>query len=207
MPGKPYLIAIAGMSCSGKSTIARAVAAELPATIFQLDEYYLNLDHLPPEERARYDFDRPQALDEVLIAEHIEALARGEAIQQPVYDFARHTRTDRTTVVESKDVIIIEGLFTLYWERVRRICGTKVFVEASHGECLPRRTARDIVERGRTAESVLEQYEATVRPGADAYVLPSKGFADVLVDGTQPIALAAQAILRHVKNNPATREK
>src|SRR5207302_224545 len=84
---------VAGMSCTGKSTIAEAIAAKVPASIFRLDEYYLNLDHLSPDERARYDFDRPDSLDETLIVQHIHQLAAGNPIQQPVYDFARHTRT------------------------------------------------------------------------------------------------------------------
>jgi uridine kinase len=194
----PYLIAIAGMSCSGKSTLAKALASRLPATIFRIDEYYLNLDHLPPEERARYDFDSPQALDQELIMQHIRELAAGREIQQPVYDFTRHTRTDRTTVLRPNEFIIVEGLFTLYWEPVRALYRTKVFMNAGHDVCLPRRKTRDIVERGRTAESVIEQYAATVRPGADAYVLPSRSYADLVLDGTQPVELSAEAVLQHI---------
>ena len=199
---KPYLIAIAGMSCSGKSTIAEAIAAKVPSAIFRLDEYYLKLDHLAPEERVRFDFDRPDAFDETLIVQHIYQLAAGNPIQQPVYDFARYTRTGKTTVLEPNDYVIVEGIFALYWERMRALYGTKVFVEASHNVCLPRRQSRDVAERGRTPESVITQYEKTVRPGADEFVVPCKQYADVVVDGSQPVVRSVKAILSHIHRRP-----
>lgn len=143
------------------------------------------------------NFDEPDALDRGLLFEHLSQLARGTDIRVPVYDFARHTRAAETTLLRAEAFIIVEGLFALYWEEVRALFGTSVFVTAEDGLCFERRLERDTRERGRSAESVLEQYRHTVRPMAERYVLPTRAFADVVVAGTGSLDVSAAAVLAH----------
>src|SRR5437867_2381765 len=141
MPSKPYLIGIAGPSGSGKTSVARKIAALLPATIFSLDSYYFDLSHLPLAERKGTNFDHPDSHDFNLLNKHLHELAEGKEIDRPIYDFLTHTCSQQTERVRASDVIIVEGLFTLYWSEIRSVFGTKVFVEAGHDTCLPRRLA------------------------------------------------------------------
>ncbi len=196
---KPYLIGIAGPSCAGKTELAKSLAATLAATTISLDAYYRELDHLSLAERARSNFDHPSALDRDLLASQMGALAQGAAIDLPVYDFATHARTTATRHIVPAEFVIIEGLFALYWEDLRALFGTRVFVEAPDDVCLERRVARDVRERGRTRASVLRQFAATVQPMAALYLLPTRAFADVVVSGLQPIATSAAAVLHHVQ--------
>jgi len=198
---RPYLIAIAGPSGSGKTTVARRLAASLPATIFSLDSYYFDLAHLSLEERARANFDHPDSLDSELLSQHLHELAEGKEIVRPVYDFSTHTRSKETERVRSNEYLIVEGLFTLYWSKIREIFGTKIFVDAAHDVCLPRRQARDINERGRTVESVLTQYAQTVRPMADQFINPTKQYADIVLDGCHAIEQSAAKVLAHIKQH------
>lgn len=195
---KPYLIAIAGCSGAGKSTLARYLKSRLPATIFDLDAYYYSLDHLAFEERAAQNFDHPDALDVAELTRNLRALAAGEAIERPIYDFTVHTRLRETQRVQPNEYIIVEGLFPLHWPQLRELFQTKVFVDAEHKTCLPRRQARDVAERGRTAESVQQQYERTVKPMAEQFIVPTKAYADVVVDGSLPVEHTAEAVLEHV---------
>ncbi len=199
----PYLIGIAGPSCAGKSELAKYLGAALPATHIGLDAYYRDLSHLPIEERARFNFDTPDALDHELLACQMQTLAGGQAIDLPVYDFATHSRTCRTELIAPGDFVIVEGLFALYWEDLRRLFGTCVYVEAADDVCLARRQVRDVRERGRTPESVLRQFRETVQPMAELYVRPSRAFAHVVVSGVQPIFSSAEAVLQHVKRSQA----
>ncbi len=199
----PYLIGIAGPSCAGKSELAKYLAAALPATTIGLDAYYRELSHFSLEERARFNFDEPGALDRDLLAAQMHALAGGQAIEVPVYDFATHSRTSRTERIEPADFMIVEGLFALYWEDLRRLFGTCVFVDATDEVCLARRQVRDVRERGRTAESVLRQFTETVQPMAELYVRPTRAFAHVVVSGVQPIFSSAESVLQHVKRAQA----
>src|SRR3954470_22124555 len=173
----PYLIAIAGPSCSGKTSVANRIAAELPSTIFALDHYYNDLGGLSYEEKSRVNFDHPDSLDSKLIIEHLRQLAAGQSVQQPTYDFATHSRTSQTELVTPREHVIVEGLFPLYWEELVPLYSTKVFMLADHDVCLPRREQRDIAERGRTRESVQQQYKDTVRPMTDAFVNPTRRHA------------------------------
>lgn len=191
----PLLIGIAGPSCSGKSELARRLAAALAAPILALDSYYLPLDHLTWEERARTNFDEPAALDEDLLASHLAALARGETIEKPVYDFARHTRAARSEPVAPAAFLIVEGLFTLHWPAVRSALALSVYVEACDEVCFRRRLDRDVRERGRTPQSVREQYDATVRPMAERYILPQRRHAAIVVSGEQPLEQTSAAVL------------
>jgi uridine kinase len=169
------------------------------AAVMTLDSYYRPMDDLPLEQRQRSNFDLPDALEWELLFEHLSRLSAGEAIDEPVYDFTRHTRALSNRRIEPREYVIVEGLFTLYWEEVRGALDTKVFVKTTPNLCFDRRLARDVAERGRTPESVREQYEKTVRPSAQTYIWPTERFADVVVSGEQPIETSTAAIVAEVQ--------
>jgi uridine kinase len=198
---KTYMIAIAGPSCAGKTETAKAVAKLLNARIVALDSYYLNLDHLTYEQRCRFNFDEPSALDQHLLVEQLRSVAAGNSIEVPVYDFTRHTRAAATQRIDPAPFLIIEGLFVLYWDDVRNLCDTTVYVDAPDDLCLERRKRRDVCERGRTIESVLNQYDETVRPMAAKYVWPSKERAGLVISGTDTIDHCALQVVQNIKRN------
>ena len=193
----PRLIAIAGPSCSGKTTLARHLAGRLPgsALLLPLDSYYRDLAQLPLGERHRFNFDEPAALDLPLLVGNLTDLARGRAVDKPVYLFPQHVRAPNPERVAPAPWIIVEGLFALYWEEVRRLCHTRIFVETPDELCLERRLERDTVERGRTRESILEQYTRQVRPMCQQHLLPTRAFADLVLDGGQPVELMAVPLI------------
>ncbi len=187
---KPFLIGIAGRSGAGKSEIARQLAGWLPGNppVVSLDSYYFAMDHVPLEERGKTNFDHPDSLDWALIEQHVAALARGESIEEPIYIFAAHTRAAETKPIRASRYIILEGLFTLHDERVRRHLGAKIFIETPDGVCYERRKERDVVERGRTVTDIDLQYNSTVRPMAAQYVVPTSQYADLVLRGDVPLA-------------------
>jgi uridine kinase len=197
---RPYLIGIAGPSCSGKTKLARHLSRLLSAVILPLDCYYFDLSHLPLAERARCNFDIPEALDHKLLLAHIAGLSQGREIPRPIYDFAVHSRTGRVETVKPGRFVLVEGLFALHWEEARKVFGTKVFVDLDDKLCLERRVARDVRERGRTPDSVLQQFSETVRPMAEAYIRPTQGFADVVIRGNDPIDHSAASVMAHVNS-------
>ena len=200
---RPYLIAIAGPSGSGKTELARRLAAVLPAPILSLDSYYRDAAHLRFVDRARINFDEPRSLDHELLAEQLAALSEGAEIAVPVYDFTHHVRTAEVHRMRGGEFVIVEGIFALYWEDVRKLARTKVYVDVADEICLARRLARDVRERGRSPQSVIEQYTATVRPMAELYVHPTRRFADVVAGGCDPVEQLADAVLAHVEPNRA----
>jgi uridine kinase len=195
---KAYLIGVAGPSCSGKSAIARRLGVALGASILSLDSYYRDLSHLPMDERARVNFDDPAAMNHDLLVSQIRQLASGISIDKPIYDFAHHTPGREVDHIVATEFLIVEGLFTLHWPAVREMLDTSVFISASHDVCLERRMARDIRERGRTVESVTEQYRDTVRPMCDRYILPSEKHADLVLTGMNLLEQSAQCIIAWV---------
>jgi uridine kinase len=191
----PHLIGIAGPSCAGKSELALWLALRLDAPVLNLDHYYVDMADLPLEERARRNFDEPAALEHTLILEHARRLAAGASIRAPRYDFVTHTRTHSEQLITPGHYVILEGLFALHWPEVRAFLSTKLFVSAPDEVCLKRRLARDVVERGRTPESVRWQFETTVKPMAHQHLLPAQVYADLVLVGTEPIdALGARAL-------------
>lgn len=199
MSKRVHTIGIAGPSASGKTAIANALAQALGSGTAALscDGYYRDLSHLRCAERAKANFDHPDAIDHKLLAAHLGKLRSGEAVEDaPKYSFKTHTRLAETVRLEPKPIIIVEGLHVLHWPHVRGLLDFRVYVDASHQVCLARRVARDLRERGRSEENCREQYERTVRPMAEQYVIPSKDHADLVVDGTGPTGDSVQSVLR-----------
>jgi uridine kinase len=185
LPFPPSIIGIAGASGSGKTTLAAELARELDGIHFPLDNYYLDLSHLPPPERVKENFDDPALIESPLLVEHVAALSRGEAIERPLYDFSRHIRVpDRTETMEPGAFVLVEGLFALFYADLLPLYQLRIFIDTPDDICFDRRMRRDTVERGRSAESVRRQYEATVRPSSFAFVRPSAANADLVIDGT-----------------------
>jgi uridine kinase len=203
MPAKIYLIGIAGPSGAGKTYLARRLAAALHAKVVALDRYYRDLSHLSFEERAAINFDAPQALEHELLIAQVARLRNAEAVQLPVYDFGSHTRAAATEILRPSDVLLVEGLFALHWPELRELLGTKVYVDLDDEICLARRQQRDIRERGRTPESVIEQYTATVAPMAQHYVRPTIAYADVVVCGDEPVQHGVTRVLAHYQQQIA----
>jgi len=185
---KPHIIGIAGPSNSGKTELARQLARRLPGTsIVSLDSYYRGMEEIPLEDRKRVNFDHPDSLEWPLLEQHLKALAAGLPFEEPVYSFADYARSAETKPIVPSDFVIVEGLFVFHWPELRALLDTKVYVETDPSVCFNRRLLRDVRERGRTPQSVCEQYERTVRPGAAWFVVPTRKFADLVVSGEEPL--------------------
>ena len=191
---RPLIIGIAGGSGSGKSTLAHRIADALPgarASFLDMDAYYRDHAHLPLEDRRRVNWDHPEAFDTALLAAHLEALARGEPIEKPTYDFVQHRRATETIRIEPADVVVIDGILLLVDERVRDACDVKIFVDTEADVRLIRRIRRDMAVRGRPLEEILDQYLTTVQPMHLQFVEPSKRYADLIIPrgGENPVAI------------------
>ena len=182
--GRPLFIAIAGGSGSGKTTIARSVVDLVGrdhVIFIQQDAYYRDQRHLSLEERVEINYDHPDALDLELMVEHLDGLRNGQPIELPVYNFSSHTRTDETVTLVPKAAVIVEGILVLSDVELRSRFDLRVFIDTDADLRLIRRLNRDIIDRGRTVESVLDQYERDVRPMRDMFVEPSKRYADIII--------------------------
>jgi len=196
LPFRPVVMGIAGASGSGKTTLAAELARELDGVHFPLDNYYLDLSHLPFAERVRANFDDPALIESTLLAKHVATLARGEAIERPLYDFSQHIRIpDQTETVRPGPLVLVEGLFALYYRELLPLYHLGVYVDTPDDVCFDRRMRRDMTERGRSAESVRLQYERTVRPASMAHVRPSAVNADLTVDGTAALDWKVEQVL------------
>ena len=181
---KPFVIGVAGGSGSGKSTVTRQVLASVGpdmASVLYQDDYYLDQSHMSPEERRKTNYDHPQAFDWPLMVQHLQALRRGEAIEMPSYDFTQDNRASKTIHLKPAPVIVVEGLFALYDADLRKMMSLKIFVDTAPDVRFIRRLQRDMAERGRTAESVINQYMDTVRPMHKQFIEPTKRRADVIL--------------------------
>jgi uridine kinase len=178
------IIGISGGTGSGKTTVAQKIIASVGAdsvVYLQQDSYYRNVGDMPIELRHRVNFDHPDAFDTDLMMNHIEALRAGECIEQPIYDYATHSRKAETIHVEPRPVIIIEGILVLVEAKMRRLMDLKVFVDADADIRFIRRLDRDVHERARSVESIISQYTTTVRPMHLQFVEPSKRYADIII--------------------------
>lgn len=178
------IIGIAGGSGSGKTTVAQTILQRVgpPRIAFlQHDSYYRDLSGLPPARRAEVNFDHPDSLETDLLIQHILDLKEGRPVEVPIYDFATHSRTAQTFTVQPRPVILVEGILIFAEKALRELFDVKIFVDTDSDIRFIRRLQRDIAERGRTVESVIKQYLATVRPMHLEFVEPSKRYADVII--------------------------
>ena len=201
-PTKPLVLGIAGCSGSGKTTLARELATQLDATLFPLDLYYRDLSHFPLDSRHKLNFDHPDSLESELIIEHVTALSEGREIARPVYDFATHSRVPNAyDRIVPAQVVIVEGILALHYPELWPLYNVSIYVNAPHDVCLKRRIHRDVSERGRTAESVREQFLATAQPMAELYVLPCAQRATIKVEGTDALDWSIEQILTYLRHN------
>jgi uridine kinase len=180
----PLVIGLAGGTGSGKSTVLREIVRGVaPETVTQLkhDAYYRDYSHLSLAERARINFDHPDSLETELLVEHLDRLIDGDGVAMPTYDFRNHTRSGETVAVKPSRIVIVDGILVLAEAELRRRMDIKVYVDTDADVRLLRRLRRDVKERGRSVESVLDQYERTVRPMHLEFVEPSKRWADLIV--------------------------
>ena len=179
------VVLIGGGSASGKTYVLNKVLQSIPEdkiAHISLDDYYKDFSSLPMEERAKINFDHPKAFDWKLMVEQIKQLKNGHAIEKPIYDFTIHGRSDKTEIVEPKELILIEGIMALVNKDLRALGDLKVYINASRERRLVRRIERDQRERGRTYESIIEQYFTTVLPMYEEIIAPSQYYADVILN-------------------------
>lgn len=199
---KPFLIGIAGGTGSGKTLLATSLAgryAHIGVSILDQDSYYRDQSHLHEEERSRVNYDEAMAIDHDQLFQHLEQLAAGRPIAKPCYSFATHTRQPRVESVEARPMIILEGLFALWDSRIRSLMDLRVYVEAAADVRFIRRLRRDVLERQRTLESVIEQYLRTVRPMHELYVEPTRAYADLVVDNSDRLDPAISIVERAIR--------
>ena len=179
-----FIIGIAGGTGSGKTTVVRKLIERLPkgeVVVIPQDSYYKDSSHVPAEERQNINFDHPDAFEWPLLAKHIEQLKKGQAVEQPIYDYITSSRLQETVHVEPKEIIIVEGIMALRDYHLRQQMDLKIFVDADADDRLIRVAKRDIVERGRTIEAVMERYQRVLKPMHEQFIEPCKRYADVII--------------------------
>jgi uridine kinase len=180
---RPFLIGVAGGTCSGKTTVSEKLA-ELAGgqhlALIKLDSYYTSRSFQPIEERAKVNYDHPDAFDWQLLNDHLAALRAGASVPVPVYDYTIHDRSGDVRIVRPANIIVVEGILVLWEPQLRERFDLKVYIDTDPDIRLIRRLQRDVVTRGRTHDSIIEQYLTTVRPAHDQFIEPSKRFADVI---------------------------
>lgn len=199
----PIVIGVAGGSGSGKSTVVRRIVESLgddQVSVLEHDRYYRDRNDLRLEERAALNYDHPDALETDLLVRHVQTLRRGEAVDAPVYDFARHARTPDTRRIEPRRALIVEGILIFADPALRGLMDIKVFVDTDDDTRVIRRLQRDVAERGRTMESVIEQYLGTVKPMHLEFVEPSKRYADLIVPVGGHNAVAIDLLLSLIRS-------
>lgn len=199
---KPLLILVAGGSASGKSTVVQEILERSgieDVLIMKHDDYYLDQSNLPIEVRPLTNYDHPSSLDNELLLEHLNLLLSGQPIDKPVYDFVNHTRSTEIEHIVPKPIIIIEGILILENEEVRSLSDINLFVELDDDTRFIRRLLRDMRERGRSLESIIMQYEKTVKPMFHKYIKPTKRYADVIIPNDRKHDIAVDLIVTKIK--------
>ena len=199
---RPIIIGVAGGTASGKTTVSNSILERVGAdriAYLQHDSYYRDLSHLPLEERARMNFDHPDALETELLIAHLRRLQAGHAVEVPIYDFATYQRGPRTRRLEPRRVILLEGILLFVDKELRQMMDVKLYVDTDADLRLIRRLQRDIQERGRSLESVIRQYLDTVRPMHLEFVEPSKRYADIIIPAGGFNAAAVDMIAARVE--------
>ena len=179
-----FIIGIAGGTGSGKTTVVKKLIERLPkgeVVVIPQDSYYKDSSHVPAEERQNINFDHPDAFEWPLLAKHIEQLKKGQAVEQPIYDYITSSRLQETVHVEPKEIIIVEGIMALRDYHLRQQMDLKIFVDADADDRLIRVAKRDIVERGRTIEAVMERYQRVLKPMHEQFIETCKRYADVII--------------------------
>ncbi|MEN8126516.1 MAG: uridine kinase [Planctomycetota bacterium] len=202
---KPYLIAITGGSGSGKTTIVRKISEIIPDFVcIPQDNYYKSAEFISNSNITAFNFDHPEAFDTALLKAHLESLKGGEAIEMPQYDFVRHRRKEETITVMPKSVIILEGIMVLTEKDIRSLLDLKIYVDTPDDIRFIRRLKRDIEDRGRTHESVINQYLDVVRPGHYEFIEPTKAYADIIIPEGGFNSGALQVLVSFMKDIAAT---
>lgn len=204
-----FIIGIAGGTGSGKTTVVNKILERIPASRVALvpqDSYYHDSGHLPLEERQKINFDHPDSLEWELLVEHIQQLRTGEAVEQPRYSYLTCTRSEDTTKVEPRDVVIVEGILIYTHMPLVDLIDLKVFVDADADDRLGRVIHRDMKERGRTVQQVLDRYEETVKPMHLQFIEPSKRVADIIVPQGGRNEVAISVLLNTIQHKLNTRE-
>lgn len=199
----PILIAIAGGSASGKTTVVKKIIEQLNSkdiTVISHDDYYKDLTHLALTERYKVNFDHPDSIDNDLFVAQLKDLLDGKSISKPKYDFVEHNRSSEYELVEPTKIIIIEGILILEDERVRDLATIKLFVESDDDIRFIRRLVRDTKERGRSIESVINQYLTTVKPMYYAFIKPTKRYADIIIPNDSTHDVAVDCIARMIND-------
>ncbi len=197
------IIGIAGGTGSGKTTVVNQIIDELKneeVDVISQDSYYNDTSHLSFEERKKINFDHPKSIDFELLGKHLTELRNGKTIQQPVYSFKEHNRTDKTVEIEPRKVVIVEGILILTHPEIRELFDIKIYVHADSDERLIRRLKRDIAERGRDLEEVLWRYQTTLKPMHQQFIEPTKEFADIIIPTNRYNTVAVdivQTIIKH----------
>ena len=198
------IVGIAGGTGSGKTTVVRKIIEKLPkdsVAILSQDSYYKDNSDLPLEERQKINFDHPNSLEFDLLTDHLKILKKGQAIKEPVYSYISCTRAQETITVQPKDVIIVEGILVLTNKQLRDMFDIKVFVYADPDDRIIRVIKRDIIERGRTVEKVIERYYATVKPMHEQFIEPSKKYADLIVPEGGNNSVAIDILVSIIEKN------
>jgi uridine kinase len=196
---KPFIVGLAGPSGSGKSTVAKRVASRLGGRVISMETYSTMMNHLPLAERAKLNYDIPDAIDVRLLADHVRDFAAGNAIDIPVYDFAEHLRLNDRELLKAAPLLIVEGILALHFAQLRPQYDLSIYLEAPDEICFRRRQVRDITERQRPLELIRWQYENTVLPAAQKFLIPSKVHANIVLDSSLELAMVEASVLRAVE--------
>ena len=198
------IIGIAGGTGSGKTTVVRKILQRLPegeVVILPQDSYYRDSSHLPLEERLEINFDHPDSIEFDLLTRHLKELKKGNSVEQPIYSYLTCTRAQETIPVFPRDVVIVEGILVLCNPELRKMMDLKVFVDADPDDRLIRVINRDIVERGRSVNKVMERYEMTVKPMHQQFIEPTKRFADLIIPQGGNNHIAIDILTKYIENN------
>ncbi len=200
---KPYIIAVAGASGSGKTTFVKDIVQKfggITLAVLSQDQYYRDMAHLSPRARARVNYDHPDQIDAPLLVQHLAQLAGGKTVAAPQYDFSQHARMSKTTPVKPCSLLVCEGTLTLHYPALRELADLKIFMDVPTDICLVRRIIRDQRDRGRTVAQITSQYLASVQPMFQQYVAPSKEFADIIVHNPRDLVKKLTKLL-NIKTN------
>ncbi len=196
------IIGIAGPSAGGKTTLTEKIQERLQnksVVVLKYDDYYKSQDHLSFEQRLKTNYDHPDAFDTELLLKDLKSLKEGKSIKKPLYDYKNHTRKKEVETIEPQKVIILEGLFTLLDQRVRDLLNIKLFVYEDSDICFIRRLKRDTEQRGRTIQSVIDQYVQTVKPMQETFIIPTKKFADIIILRARDNEIAIKMIIDQIQ--------